>query len=108
MAPPGAAHLNYSMAGLVLVGGIAGFAAKRSMPSLLAGIGSAALYGYSAFLIGENPKTGFELGTATSVVLAAAMSRRAIASGKVFPAGVVALAAVGAGVYNGKKALEWR
>ena len=36
---PGAAHLNYSVGALVAVGGLVGYVQKKSVPSLVAGVG---------------------------------------------------------------------
>ena len=37
--PPGSAHLNYTVGTLVAMGGAVGYVQKRSVPSLVAGVG---------------------------------------------------------------------
>jgi len=45
----GSAHVNYTMAGLLAVGGVAGFAKAKSVPSLVAGLAVGSLFALSAF-----------------------------------------------------------
>lgn len=49
--PTGSSHAAFTMAALVAAGGISGYATRRSMPSLVAGLGIAALFGAGGFQI---------------------------------------------------------
>ena len=107
--PTGSSHLNFTLAGVLCAGGLAGYVKAKSMPSLIAGFGLGALYAGSGVLInrGKSAK-GHASAIVPSVVLTAAMGQKAIKSGfKPMPS---ALAVVGAlaTLYNGKKYLEWR
>ncbi len=57
---------------LMLGGGIGGYAAKRSLPSLISGIVSAILLGAAFLMIGSKPKSGYSL----SLVVSAGAHRR--------------------------------
>ena len=43
--PTGSSHLAFTMAALVAAGGVSGYLKSRSVPSLVAGLGIAALFG---------------------------------------------------------------
>ncbi len=106
--PPGSAHLSFTMAGLVGAGGVAGFAKARSVPSLAAGLGCAAVFAASGVLINQGRNTqGHMLALGTSAGLAAAMGPRALKSGKFMPAGMVAALGLVSGLYHAKKTVEW-
>ena len=106
--PTGSAHLSFTMAGLVGLGGVAGFAKARSVPSLVAGLGCATLFAGSGVLINQGSHTkGHALALGTSVALAAGMGPRALKSGKIMPAGLVATLGVLSGLYHAKKTNEW-
>mmetsp|Transcript_60502 Transcript_60502/g.174549 ORF Transcript_60502/g.174549 Transcript_60502/m.174549 type:complete len:115 (+) Transcript_60502:93-437(+) len=108
MAPPGSAHMNFTMGGLVLVGGAMGYLKKGSKISLLAGMTFGGLLIGSGVLItnGESFK-GHSLAAGCTGVMTVAMGHRFLKTGKFMPAGLVAsLGAVGL-AYNVKKAIEW-
>eukprot|EP00730_Choanoeca_flexa_P001402 TRINITY_DN10618_c0_g1_i2.p6 TRINITY_DN10618_c0_g1~~TRINITY_DN10618_c0_g1_i2.p6 ORF type:complete len:112 (+),score=14.73 TRINITY_DN10618_c0_g1_i2:2668-3003(+) len=102
-------HVNYTIGGLMAIGGITGYAKKRSVPSLVAGVSIGALYAGSGYMIANgNEQAGHDLATAVSVVVTALMSKRAASSGKLMPSGAVAAVAALGAVYNGKKSYDWR
>eukprot|EP00535_Pseudo-nitzschia_heimii_P004199 CAMPEP_0197186896 /NCGR_PEP_ID=MMETSP1423-20130617/14817_1 /TAXON_ID=476441 /ORGANISM="Pseudo-nitzschia heimii, Strain UNC1101" /LENGTH=112 /DNA_ID=CAMNT_0042638329 /DNA_START=20 /DNA_END=358 /DNA_ORIENTATION=+ len=108
MAPPGSAHLNFTLGGLAILGGAMGFAKKRSVPSLAAGATCGSLLIGSGLLISKNESfQGHALATGVTGVMAAAMAKRFSTTWKFMPAGLVAtLGAMGC-AYNAQKALEW-
>ncbi|KAG9122371.1 hypothetical protein FRC07_001294 [Ceratobasidium sp. 392] len=57
------------MALLCSVGGITGFARTRSIPSLVAGVGVGALYGYAGYQIRNGGQYGYEAALAASTLL---------------------------------------
>ncbi|EFN56253.1 hypothetical protein CHLNCDRAFT_145084 [Chlorella variabilis] len=75
------------MAALVAAGGISGYATRRSMPSLVAGLGIAALF--------------------ASLALVSAMAPRYARTHKVWPAGLMALTGALSAIYQGLKTREW-
>ena len=105
---PGSAHLNFTLGGLVLVGGAMGYLRKGSMISLVAGMTFGGLLIGSGVLItnGESFK-GHSLAAGCTGLMTVAMGQRFVSTGKFMPAGMVAcLGAVGL-AYNVKKAIEW-
>lgn len=72
---------------LLLGGGIGGYASKRSVPSLVAGIVSAVLLALAFLLAGVRPAHGFMLGTGVAAVLAAFFVKRLRDTGKLMPSG---------------------
>ena len=105
---PGSAHLNFTMGGLVLVGGAMGYLRKGSMISLVAGVTFGGLLIGSGVLItnGESFK-GHGLAAGCTGLMTVAMGQRFLSTGKFMPAGMVAsLGAIGL-AYNVKKAIEW-
>jgi uncharacterized membrane protein (UPF0136 family) len=106
---PGSAHVNLSLGGLVMAGGVYGYFKKGSTPSLIAGLTVGSVLVGSGYLIAATDHVyhGHCLATATSGLLALAMGGRFASTGKFMPAGMVAtLGAVGC-AYNLQKALEW-
>jgi uncharacterized membrane protein (UPF0136 family) len=71
--------------GLVAAGGAMGYAKARSVPSLIAGVTFGALYGLSTLWMEPYQTSGNAAAVLVSVILAAAMGRRFLASGKVMP-----------------------
>ena len=105
---PGSAHLSFALAGLLGAGGIGGYAKAASMPSLVVGLGCGGAFAASGVLIqrGED-RLGHGVALATSVPLCVAMGARAASTGKLMPAGVVALVAGLSSAYQAKKFNEW-
>ncbi|KAG7351779.1 transmembrane protein [Nitzschia inconspicua] len=108
MAPPGSAHLNFTLGGLVAVGGAVGYFKKGSVPSLVAGLTFGGLLIGSGVLItqGESYK-GHVLASGVTGLMTLAMGQRFLASGKFMPAGMVATLGAAGLAYNAKKAIEW-
>jgi uncharacterized membrane protein (UPF0136 family) len=109
MSPPtGSSHLNFSLGGLVMVGGAIGYAKKGSIPSLVAGLTFGGLLIGSGVLINKGESfQGHALASGVTGLMTIAMAQRFMSSGKFMPSGAVAaLGAVGL-AYNLKKAIEW-
>jgi uncharacterized membrane protein (UPF0136 family) len=106
--PPGSAHLNFTLGGLVAVGGAVGYFRRGSVPSLVAGLAFGGLLIGSGVLISRGESfRGHALATGATGIMTAAMAQRYLSTGKFMPAGAVAaLGAIGL-AYNAKKALEW-
>jgi uncharacterized membrane protein (UPF0136 family) len=105
---PGSAHMNFTLGGIVLLGGAMGYFRKGSTMSLVAGLSLGSLLVGSGVLItqGESYK-GHALASSVTGVMTLAMGQRFISTGKFMPAGMVAaLGAVGL-AYNVKKTMEW-
>jgi uncharacterized membrane protein (UPF0136 family) len=99
---------NTALAALCGVGGVVGYAKKRSVPSLVAGVAFAAAYGYAANTINVgDPAQGHALAAGTSALLAAAMGARLAKTGKFMPAGVLTAVGLAGGAYNFLKYREW-
>lgn len=71
--------------GLVAAGGAMGYAKARSVPSLVAGVTCGALYGLSTLWMEPYQIGGNLAAVVISIILAVAMGRRFLASGKVMP-----------------------
>lgn len=85
-------HIGMTMSGLCAAGGVIGYARAKSLPSLIAGISLASVFGTSSYLIKNNKDHGFLLGSVGSSVLALAMTSRAVKTRSAVP---VTLAALG-------------
>ena len=106
--PPGSAHLNFTLGGLVTVGGCMGYFKKGSTMSLVAGLSFGGLLIGSGMLIskGESYK-GHALASGVTGLMTIAMGQRFLSTGKFMPAGMVAsLGAIGL-AYNIQKTIEW-
>lgn len=106
---PGSAHLNLTLGGLVVLGGVIGYVKKGSKASLMAGVGAGSLLLGTGYMIAYTDKI-FEahvLGTTSSGMLALAMGQRFLSSGKFMPSGLVAVIGAAGCAYNLKKAMEW-
>lgn len=95
-------HPAFTLAALCSLGGIAGFARKRSVPSLAAGLGVGILYGISGYLLKENKDYGLETAVAASGLLLAGSLPRAIKLGKPVPVLLTAVGASSLGYYGYK------
>ena len=134
--PPGVAHASYGMAALTAIGGgthtpfprllphavsltvwvvcsavsVAGYAMKGSVPSLAGGLGAAAVFGASGYLItqgGTNTEVGFGVATLASGALAVGMAQRYRKTGKLMPAGLLVGVGLASALYHGAKYVQW-
>eukprot|EP00005_Dracoamoeba_jomungandri_P002360 CAMPEP_0174261746 /NCGR_PEP_ID=MMETSP0439-20130205/12030_1 /TAXON_ID=0 /ORGANISM="Stereomyxa ramosa, Strain Chinc5" /LENGTH=157 /DNA_ID=CAMNT_0015346293 /DNA_START=21 /DNA_END=494 /DNA_ORIENTATION=- len=83
---------TYLLGGVILVGGVMGFRKKRSIPSLVAGVGYGSLFGVSGYLIQDKEKRllGKTTGLLGSGLLASTMIQRFRTTRAIFPAGLLA------------------
>ncbi|TDZ36653.1 TMEM14 protein-like protein [Colletotrichum spinosum] len=102
-------HASFTLAGLLAVGGTAGFIKTQSKPSLIAGLGLGAAYAYSGYLLKENKDYGSEIALGSSLVLLGAGVSRTIKTKARAPV-PLALTAVGtlATFYYQKKFREFK
>ena len=106
--PPGSAHLNFTLGGIVLAGGAMGYAKTRRIPSLAAGLTFGGLLVGSGVLIGKNESfKGHALASGVTGIMSVAMAQRFLSTKKFMPAGLVATLGAAGFAYNVKKALEW-
>jgi uncharacterized membrane protein (UPF0136 family) len=105
----GSAHLNLTLGGLVIAGGITGYVKKGSKISLIAGIGIGSLLLGSGYLIAKTDRVfeGHVVGLTSTGVMAVAMGHRYMTTGKFMPAGLVATLGIIGCAYNINKAIEW-
>ncbi|KAF4810138.1 TMEM14 protein-like protein [Colletotrichum tropicale] len=102
-------HPSFTLAGLLAVGGTAGFLKTQSKPSLIAGLGLGAAYAYSGYLLKENKDYGAELALGNSIVLLGAGASRAIKTGGKAPIPLaLTFAGAAATVYYQKKYREFK
>jgi len=99
------AYPAYVMGSLCIVGGIAGFARTRSVPSIAAGVGVGLLYLWSADSIRKGTANGLEGALGASALLFLSSLPR-VAKGPV-PA-TLALTSAAAGFYYGKTVYKLR
>jgi len=105
---PGSAHMNFSVGGLVMIGGAMGYFKRGSKVSLLAGLTfGSLLVGSGVMISGDQQYEGHALATGASGVMALAMGQRFLSTGKFMPAGLVATLGAACCAYNLKKAIEW-
>mmetsp|Transcript_73193 Transcript_73193/g.174434 ORF Transcript_73193/g.174434 Transcript_73193/m.174434 type:complete len:122 (+) Transcript_73193:87-452(+) len=107
MAPPGAAHLNFTLGGLLSIGGVVGYLKAGSIPSLVGGLGCGSLMVASGVLVEKDCQKAFLLGSVTSGVLTAAMLPRFIRTKKMMPTGAVTFLGLIGLAYNGMKLSQW-
>ncbi|KAJ7148462.1 transmembrane proteins 14C-domain-containing protein [Mycena crocata] len=70
------AYPAFAMGGLCIVGGVAGFARTRSVPSLVAGVGVGAVYLCAGDRIRRGEEHGLEAAVAASTLLLASTAPR--------------------------------
>jgi len=87
-------YLGYTFGAVVAAGGAMGYVKKRSVPSLMAGLVFGGLAMAGAYHASVNPESP-TVGAGVSGLLAGVMGTRAAKSGKIMPAGVIALLALG-------------
>mmetsp|Transcript_2111 Transcript_2111/g.4324 ORF Transcript_2111/g.4324 Transcript_2111/m.4324 type:complete len:83 (+) Transcript_2111:96-344(+) len=79
------------------------------MPSLIAGMTLAGLYGGASYTINSgNCFYGHALAAGTSVALAVTMGKRGLKSKAIFPGKALAVLGSVSAVYEGMKAWEWK
>eukprot|EP00475_Leptophrys_vorax_P038218 TRINITY_DN669_c0_g1_i2.p1 TRINITY_DN669_c0_g1~~TRINITY_DN669_c0_g1_i2.p1 ORF type:complete len:124 (-),score=37.86 TRINITY_DN669_c0_g1_i2:76-447(-) len=105
---PGSAHVSYSTSAVLVAGGVFAFAKRKSMPSLIGGVGAGLLMALSGFLISNDQEFGGHLlGALTGATIGSVMMVRAVKTKKVMPAGAVSALLGLAGLYNGAKFKEY-
>jgi uncharacterized membrane protein (UPF0136 family) len=106
---PGSAHLNLTVGGLTIVGGLIGYMKKGSQISLVAGLSMGSLLLTSGYMIAKTDYVyeAHLLAGATSGIMSIAMGHRFIETMKFMPAGIVATLGTAACAYNVMKAIEW-
>jgi uncharacterized membrane protein (UPF0136 family) len=106
---PGSAHLNLTLGGLVVAGGIIGYLRKKSQISLIAGLSVGSMLLTSGYMIAktDNVFEAHVLAATSSGVMSMAMGRRYVQTMKFMPAGIVATLGTLACAYNVMKAIEW-
>ncbi|KAM0754365.1 transmembrane protein 14C-like protein [Meredithblackwellia eburnea MCA 4105] len=82
--------LGYTTSALIALGGLIGFIKASSVPSLVAGVGSASVMAFGVRRVGRNPKDVYVV-VGISLLLLVVMGRRYMRSGKVMPAGIVTM-----------------
>ncbi len=107
--PAGASHLNLTLALLSSAGGVAGYAKKGSVPSLVGGLACGAAFAGSAYIINtsDDVQKGFLVGAAGGTLMLGAMLPRLIQTKKVMPAGVGTVLGAAALGYNAYQAQKW-
>eukprot|EP01063_Lacrimia_lanifica_P035189 TRINITY_DN6647_c0_g1_i1.p1 TRINITY_DN6647_c0_g1~~TRINITY_DN6647_c0_g1_i1.p1 ORF type:complete len:103 (+),score=45.51 TRINITY_DN6647_c0_g1_i1:64-372(+) len=96
--------LNVVAALFVAMGGIMGYAKKKSVPSLVAGLTFASAFAYAAHLQSQGEQLGCKVGTAASVLLLGAMFPKYLKTKAIMPAGMCSLIGFGTAAVNG---YEW-
>ncbi|KAI1099615.1 transmembrane proteins 14C-domain-containing protein [Jackrogersella minutella] len=104
-----AEHPSFTLAGLLAVGGTAGFIRTRSKPSLIAGLGLGASYAYAGYLIKGNKDYGTELALGNSIFLLGSAVPRVVKTKARAPVPLgLLVAGVLATFYYQKKVREFR
>jgi len=101
--------LNMGVGSLIALGGAMGFAKKKSVPSLVAGVGLGGALVYTSVMINSGKEfEGHALGSGVGLLLAAGMGARFVKTGAFMPAGMVALLGTVTAAYNVNKAIEYK
>jgi uncharacterized membrane protein (UPF0136 family) len=79
---------------LMLLGGILGYASKKSVPSLIAGAGSAAVLLATYAFTRSQPKTGLWIGACVAVLMFVSLWMRYQKSGSLYPAGIFSIISI--------------
>jgi uncharacterized membrane protein (UPF0136 family) len=91
----GAARIYFVIFGvLTIAGGIVGYVKAGSVASIIAGSISGLLLVLAAFLLPEHPAAGLGIGLIVSLLLAGQFAPKFFSTGKVMPAGVMAVLSV--------------
>ncbi|KAF0408099.1 TMEM14-domain-containing protein [Gigaspora margarita] len=98
-------HPAYAMAVLCTVGGIAGYASKKSVPSIVSGVGIGMGYAVGGYLIQKEKSYGNETALVASILLGGVMIPRMVKYGRPIPLSLSILS-VGIGTYYGKKVYD--
>ncbi|KAH0608885.1 uncharacterized protein LAJ45_07635 [Morchella importuna] len=85
---------------LCAFGGTMGYIRTGSVPSVVAGVGVGALYGYGGLRIKNGQPYGIETALLASLILGASSLPRAIKTGKPLPIGLSVLATYGLFYYG--------
>lgn len=83
---------------VMAIGGIIGYAKAQSIPSLIAGVGSAIVLAVAFILSKSQPKAGLGLGALVAVGLIFSLWSRYQKSGQFMPAGLLASISVVAAI----------
>ncbi|CAG8480376.1 5158_t:CDS:2 [Dentiscutata heterogama] len=92
-------HPAYAMAVLCTVGGVAGYASKKSVPSIVSGVGIGMGYAVGGYLLQKEKNYGNE------TAFAGIMIPRMVKYGRPIPISLSILS-VGIGTYYGKKVYD--
>jgi len=100
-------HPTYTLAALLAIGGAMGYAKKKSVISLVAGLGLGVGFGVAGYMIQEGQMTN---GHGTALVLSAftmtAMGYRAVKTQGKVPIAVASLCALST-AYHAQRFMEW-